>query len=107
MHWSAEDKAIDYLPHIAQLLYLRVLRRHADIDSGIVGLSVHLNHQMIRNALAVRSSTDIRKPMVVASEGTVRAALKALQRAGLIKPMALSEENQNLVFSLPLLDGAK
>jgi hypothetical protein len=65
---------MDHLPHIAQVLNLRVLRRHADINSGIVGLSVHLSRQIIKNALAVRSSTDIGKPIVAASDREVRAA---------------------------------
>lgn len=100
MRWSAEDNAMNYLPYIAQLLYLRVLRRHADVNSGIVGLSIRLSYQMIRDILAVRSSPDNERVSVV----KIRLALKSLEHAGLIKPLTLQGEKQQLIFSLPLIN---
>lgn len=103
MCWSAEDKAIDYLPHIAQLLYLRVLRRHADVNSGIVGLSIRLSYQMMIDILAVRSSPDIGKPAEKVSISRIRLALNSLEHAGLIEPVTHSGERRQLAFILPLI----
>ena len=40
-----EDKALDYLPHRAQVCYLRGLRRYMDYATGIVGISRLINYK--------------------------------------------------------------
>ena len=57
MKWSwsnSEDLALDYLPHRAQVLYLRVLRRRMDFKTGVVGITARLSYQMIAEWLEER-----------------------------------------------------
>ncbi len=101
--WSAEeDAAMDYLPHAAQVLYMRVLRRRMDYSTGIVGISCRVSYQQIGEWLEVRPPPKSTKPVVRLSVGEIRAALAQLERAGLIVRVERSGEVMPLVFSLPL-----
>lgn len=101
--WSAEeDAAMDYLPHAAQVLYLRVLRRRMDFNTGVVGISCRISYQQIGEWLEVRPPPKSTKPVVRLTVGEIRAALVQLERAGLIARVERDGEVLPLVFSLPL-----
>jgi hypothetical protein len=101
--WSPEeDQAMDYLPHAAQVLYLRVLRRRMDYATCIVGLTVRLSYQLIGEWLEVRPPAMSRKPLVRLTVSEIRAALVQLERAGLIQRVFERGEALPLVFLLPL-----
>lgn len=101
--WSAEeDEAMDYLPHAAQVLYLRVLRRRMDFNTGVVGISCRISYQQIGEWLEVRPPPKSTKPVVRLTVGEIRAALVQLERAGLIARVERDGEAMPLVFSLPL-----
>lgn len=106
MNWSwsaAEDSAMDYLPHRAQVMYLRILRRRMDFDTCIVGLTVRLSYQLIAEWLEERPAVRSTKPLVRLSVGEIRAVFGMLERVGLIERV-LNEKNEvmPLVFKLPL-----
>lgn len=100
--WTpAEDKALHELPYLAQILYLRGLRRHMDGHTGIVGLVRTVTRRMLIELLTVpdcrgRHSVHERAP----TESALRNALRALQRAGLVEP--IPHEERRLIFRLPL-----
>lgn len=101
--WSSnEDSALDYLPHRAQVLYLRVLRRRMDFDTCIVGLTARLSYQMIAEWLEERPPARSKNPVVRPSVGEIRAGLSCLERAGLIERVLSDGEVLPLVFFLPL-----
>lgn len=100
--WSAEeDAAMDYLPHAAQVLYLRVLRRRMDFNTGVVGISCRISYQQIGEWLEVRPPAKSTKPIVRLTVGEIRAALVQLERAGLIVRVERDGEVMPLVFLLP------
>src|SRR5687768_4733964 len=100
--WSAEeDAAMDYLPHAAQVLYLRVLRRRMDFNTGVVGLRCRISYQLIGEWLEVRPPPKSTKPIVRLTVSEIRAALTQLERVGLIKRIERDGEAMPLVFSLP------
>lgn len=100
--WSAEeDAAMDYLPHAAQVLYLRVLRRRMDFNTGVVGITCRISYQQIGEWLEVRPPAKSTKPILRLTVGEIRSALLQLERAGLIRRVELDGEVLPLVFLLP------
>lgn len=101
--WSAEeDAAMDYLPHAAQVLYLRVLRRRMDFASGVVGITCRISYRMIGEWLEVRPPWGSKNPVVRLTDAEIRSALSQLEKAGLI--VRVRDSNGDalpLVFSLP------
>lgn len=93
---------MDYLPHAAQVLYLRVLRRRMDYATCIVGLTVRLSYQLIGEWLEVRPPAKSKKPFVRLTVGEIRSALSQLEKAGLIRRCYERGEVLPLVFLLPL-----
>lgn len=102
--WSAEeDQAMDYLPHAAQVLYLRVLRRRMDFNTGVVGITCRISYQQIGEWLEVRPPWGSKNPVVRLTVPEIRAALVQLERAGLIQRVRDSNgDAMPLVFLLPL-----
>lgn len=101
-HWSpAEDAALHELSHVAQLVYLRGLRRFVDGQTGIVGLSRVVSRRALLEMLTVPGQRGRHSAHEVApTEGMVRHALRALEDAGLVVPVPGYE--RRLVFRLPL-----
>ena len=101
--WSAEeDAAMDYLPHAAQVLYLHVLRRRMDFNTGVVGISCRISYQQIGEWLEVRPPWGSKNPIVRLTVPEIRAALTQLERAGLIARVRDNNgDAMPLVFSLP------
>ena len=73
---------MDYLPHRAQVMYLRVLRRRMDFDTCIVGITVRLSYMLIAEWLEERPAVRSNKPLVRLSVGEIRAVLAMLERLG-------------------------
>lgn len=101
--WSAEeDAAMDYLPHAAQVLYLRVLRRRMDYSTGIVGVTVRLSYQLIGEWLEVRPPWGSKNPVIRLSVSEIRAAFAQLEKVGLVERVRNDGGDAvPLVFSLP------
>lgn len=101
-HWSsAEDAALHELSHVAQLIYLRALRRFVDVQTGVVGLSRVVSRRAIVELLTVPGRRGRHSTHEVApTEGMVRHALRALEDAGLIESVRGYE--RRLVFRLPM-----
>jgi hypothetical protein len=94
---------MDYLPHAAQVLYMRVLRRRMDYATGVVGITARLSYQLIAEWMEVRPPVKSTKPLVRMTKGEIRYALEQLERAGLILRMVDgSGDVLPLVFSMPL-----
>jgi len=97
-----EDEKLQGLPHFAQLLYLRVLRRHMDYRTGIVGRKRRISYQMIIEVMYVeraRGST-VREEKVTVKK--IRVALQQLISAGLIEPVRKGDKFESMVFMLPV-----
>lgn len=94
---------MDYLPHRAQVMYLRVLRRRMDFDTCIVGITVRLSYMLIAEWLEERPAVRSNKPVVRLTVGEIRAVLAMLERVGLVERV-LDKNNDvlPLVFKLPL-----
>lgn len=106
MNWSwsdIEDAAMDYLPHRAQVMYLRVLRRRMDFDTCIVGITVRLSYLLIAEWLEERPAVRSNKPIVRLTVSEMRAVFAMLERVGLVERV-LDKNNEvlPLVFKLPL-----
>lgn len=94
---------MDYLPHRAQVMYLRVLRRRMDFTTCVVGITVRLSYTLIAEWLEERPAVRSNKPLVRLSVGEIRAVLAMLERVGLVERV-LDKNNEvlPLVFKLPL-----
>jgi len=94
---------MDYLPHRAQVMYLRVLRRRMDFDTCIVGVSVRLSYMLIAEWLEERPAVRSNKPIVRLTVSEIRAVIAMLERVGLVERV-LDKNNDvlPLVFKLPL-----
>ena len=94
---------MDYLPHRAQVMYLRVLRRRMDFDTCIVGITVRLSYMLIAEWLEERPAVRSNKPLVRLTVGEIRAVLAMLERVGLVERVFdKNNEVLPLVFKLPL-----
>lgn len=103
-YWDRiEDDTLLGLPHLAQLLYLRCLRRYVDYETGIVGVTRRLSYAMFKEVLEVireRGST-IREPRLTTSQ--CRIAIEQLERVALIQRVKCQGESLPLVFKLRLV----
>lgn len=94
-----EDEALQGLPYLAQLLYLRCLRRYMDFDTGIVGVKRRVSYQMFREVLYIDEVPGRRLKDREITTQVLRSAVDQLVRNGLVERR--SEERQ-LIFFLPL-----
>lgn len=98
-----EDAAMQGLPHMAQLLYLRCLRRYMDYRTGVVGRARRVSLQMFREAMVVEREigSTLREDEAVTVK-QVRVALGQLERAGLIYRLPQPKKFGPLEYMLPL-----
>lgn len=98
-----EDAALEYLPHVDQVLYLRGLRKFMDFATGIVGIRRKVSYQMFRELLEVHRRRGSTKPEYYPKRDEVRASLTRLEVAGLIirVPSASKAVADSMVFKLP------
>ena len=99
-----EEEALSYLPHRAQVCYLRGLRRYMDYKTGIVGAARHISYQSLSEVTEVIPDRGSKEGHYRATRQGVRSMLKMLERAGLIQPVLRQGEVMCLVFKLPLAD---
>lgn len=97
-----EDDRMHELPWLAQLIYLRVLRRFFDRRGGVVGLTRRLSYRAIVETMTVPGRRGRHSSCEAApTTSAVRHALAELARVGLIERLAGPDEA--LVFRLPRL----
>jgi len=102
--WNEEeDDRLQGLPLMAQVLYLRGLRRHMDYGTGLVGVTRKMSYQMFKELLSVdrRFGSTLRDDEVVSIK-QIRVALSQLEAAGLIHRRPKSKRTDPMVFRLPL-----
>jgi len=93
-----EDEALQGLPWLAQLLYLRGLRPYMDYASGIVGVKRGVSYQGLGETLyrePGQGKTEFGPPTLKA----LRHAVSLLERAGLLVKIAA---DHRLIFQLVL-----
>lgn len=86
-----EDEALQGLPHRAQLLYLRVLRRHMDYSTGVVGVKRKISRQQMREVLEVIQEMGPNAGHYQPTVKEIRVSLEQLKRAGLIVELEQSK----------------
>ena len=100
-NWNdEEDMALQGLPWLAQIVYLRGIRRFMDYQTGVVGVRRGISYQSIAETAYVeplpgRHSADTGAP----SARTIRTAIDNLIKAGLLVRQG---DDSRLVFLLPL-----
>lgn len=98
-----EDEALDYLPHIDQIIYLRGIRRRMDYATGIAGNKLRISRAWLMQLVEVHpaSRSSIKEPEKITLE-KLRSSLRRLEKAGLI--IWIKTEDRGLVFQCPLAD---
>ena len=101
-YWrSSEDARLQGLSLLAQLIYLRGLRRYVD-RNGVVGRWRAISWKMLAELTEFSPDRGSTKGAWQASREEIRAALRELQRHHLIQDLGESARFQGLVFLLPL-----
>ncbi len=101
--WNeGEDEALQGLPHFAQLLYLRGLRRCMDYRTGLVGERRKISYQMMREVLTVerKNGSTKRDDEAYITKKKLRIALKQLESAGLVE-FVRSARFEDMIIRLP------
>lgn len=97
--WTpGEDDALQYLPLLDQVIYLRGIRRFMNRETGIAGLARGISWKSLSEIAEVhrqRGSTD---PESTPTRQAIRSALVRLERAGLITKLPASARFEGLVF---------
>lgn len=78
-----ELSALNGLPHLQQLLYLRGIKPFLDFRTGIVGLSRGISYQSLAEELYVEPHSGIKSGSP--SKDQIRRAIKGLEMAGLLR----------------------
>ena len=82
-----ELSALNGLPYIQQLLYLRGIKPYMDYRSGIVGLTRGISYQSLGEALYVEPHSGIKSGSP--SKDQIRRAINGLEKAGLLHIQSL------------------
>jgi hypothetical protein len=96
--WNEEeDAALDYLPHVDQVIYLRGIRRRMNYQTGIAGKDRPISYSWLAQLVEVRPE---RGSHLEESGGMTRSALRSsfarLERAGLVQ--RIPTPDRGLVF---------
>ena len=95
-----EEETLQGLPWLAQLVYLRGLRRFMDYSTGIVGVKRGISYQCLKETLYIEPTTGRpKKDVGLPSLAKVRNAIRLLTDAGLIKTIPHAKK---LIFLLCL-----
>ncbi|MCL9685731.1 hypothetical protein [Legionella maioricensis] len=92
-----ELAALDGLPHLQQLAYLRGIRPYMDLKTGIVGIKRRISHQSISEQLYIEPRPGIKSQSF--SRDQVRRAIAGLARAGVI---VVHSEDMHLILKCEL-----
>ncbi|MGB0468555.1 MAG: hypothetical protein ACPGF7_13635 [Pontibacterium sp.] len=90
------------LPHAAQLLYMRVLRRWMNYADGVVGRKRRISYQQIKEELECIPARGRMDNRVVLSKDQIKRLLVRLEDAGLIVSLHDKSSRSAMVFRLPL-----
>jgi hypothetical protein len=92
-----EDAALDYLPHVDQVIYLRGIRRRMNYQTGITGLSAPISYAWLGQLTDVHPEIGSNAaPKARMTLSAIRCSLARLERAGLIERIPNNE--RRLVF---------
>ncbi|USQ12959.1 hypothetical protein J2N86_09620 [Legionella lytica] len=92
-----ELAALDGLPHLQQLAYLRGIRPYMDVKTGLVGVKRRISHQSISEQLYIEPRPGIKSQSF--SRDQVRRAIAGLARAGAI---IVHSEDMHLILKCEL-----
>lgn len=98
---DAEFDALDQMPHLAQIIYFRCLRRYMNFRSRITGGPAR---RISLDWLSEVGTHVANRKIIRPTQKSVRVALAQLERAGLLARVACPE-GRYLIFSLPLALG--
>lgn len=94
-----ELSALNGLPHLQQLLYLRGIKPFVDYRTGIVGLMRGISYQSLAEELYIEPHSGIKSGSP--SKDQIRRAIKGLEKAGLLRIQSLE---WTLVFQCLLVN---
>jgi hypothetical protein len=92
-----ELAALDGLPHIQQLAYLRGIRPYMDVKTSLVGVKRRISHQSISEQLYIEPKPGIKSQSF--SRDQIRRAIAGLFRAGVI---TVQSEDMHLILKCEL-----
>lgn len=99
-----EDEALDYLPHVDQVIYLRGIRRRMDFRTGVAGESAPISYTWLSQLVEVHSAQGSHRE---SERGMTKSALRAsfarLEAAGLVKRVS-EASGRGLIFRCLLAD---
>ena len=94
---SEEDAALDYLPHVDQVIYLRGIRRRMNYHTGITGIDAPISYAWLGQLTDVHPEIGSNAaPKARMTLSAIRCSLARLERAGLIE--RLPNNDRRLVF---------
>lgn len=98
-----EEDVLDELPHACQIIYLRVMRKHMDYSTGIVGRVRRISYEQIKERLRYTPPPQSREKPVEYSTDQVKKLIRKLVNAGLLERLHdTSKGVQPMEFRLPL-----
>lgn len=80
-----EEDALADLPHEAQILYLRVIRKHMDYATGITGEKRRISYAQMQEALSYKPSPHSGEKPVEFSRDQIKRLVQKLVKVGLIE----------------------
>ncbi len=87
-----EEDALDGLPHDAQILYLRVIRKHMDYATGITGRVRKISYTQMREVLEYHPPKHSREKPITYSKDQLKRLVQKLVDAGLIERLHCTEK---------------
>lgn len=98
-----EEDVLDEMPHVCQIIYLRIMRKHMDYGTGIVGRVRKISYEQIKERLRYTPPTQSREKPVEYSTDQVKKLIRKLVDAGLLERLHdTSQGIQPMEFRLPL-----
>ena len=100
-----EDEALASLPHAAQIIYLRVIRKHMDYGTGITGKKRLISYQQIQEVLEYRPPAGSRDKVVSYSKDQIKRLIQKIADVGLVERLHDTSSGVSpMVFMLLLAD---
>lgn len=98
-----EEDVLDELPHVCQIIYLRIMRKHMDYSTGIVGRTRRISYEQIKERLRYTPPPQSREKAVEYSTDQVKKLIRKLVDVGLLERLHdTSKGVQPMEFRLPL-----
>ncbi|TDX30787.1 hypothetical protein DFO67_10442 [Modicisalibacter xianhensis] len=98
-----EEDALDALPLPAQIIYLRVIRKHMDYETGITGRKRRISYAQMQEKLRYVPPAGSREKAVEYSNEQIKNLIKKLVAAGLIERLHDTSKGVSpMEFFLPM-----